>query len=100
MSREGWQADYDHPQDWFDNLFVKAGGSNGSGYSDPKGEDLVAKADAEPGPDKAIPTYVQAAKQMIADAAFAPLVYFKGEILFNPYLPRAGANDLTDVYLN
>jgi oligopeptide transport system substrate-binding protein len=100
MSREGWQADYDHPQDWFDNLFVKAGGSNGSGYSDPKVEDLVAKADAEPVLDKAIPTYVQASKQMIADAAFAPLVYFKGEFLFKPYLQGAGSNNFNDFYWN
>jgi len=100
MSREGWQADYDHPQDWFDNLFVKAGGSNGSGYSDPKVEDLVAKADAEPSLDKAIPTYVEASKQMIADAAFAPLVYFKGEFLFKPYLQGSGSNNFNDFYWN
>ena len=99
MSREGWQADYDHPQDWFDNLFVKQGGSNGSGYSDPKVEDLVKKADAEP-IDQAIPDYQAASKQMIADAAFAPLVYFKGEFLFKPYLQGNGSNNFNDFYWN
>ena len=100
MSREGWQADYDHPQDWFDNLFVKLGGSNGSGYSDPKVEDLVKKADAEPSLDKAIPDYNKASQQMITDAAFAPLVYFKGEFLFKPYLQGAGSNNFNDFYWN
>jgi oligopeptide transport system substrate-binding protein len=100
MSREGWQADYDHPQDWFDNLFVKQGGSNGSGYSDPKVEALVKKADAEPSLDKALPDYNAASKQMIADAAFAPLVYFKGEFLFKPYLQGAGSNNFNDFYWN
>ncbi len=99
MSREGWQADYDHPQDWFDNLFVKQGGSNGSGYSDPKVEALVKKADAEP-LDQAIPDYQAASKQMIADAAFAPLVYFKGEFLFKSYLQNAGSNNFNDFYWN
>jgi ABC-type oligopeptide transport system substrate-binding subunit len=100
LFREGWQADYDHPQDWFDNLFVKAGGSNGGAYTDPKVEDLVAKADAEPSLDKAIPIYNQASKQMMADAAYAPLVYFKGEFLFKPYLQGAGSNNFNDFYWN
>jgi oligopeptide transport system substrate-binding protein len=100
LFREGWQADYDHPQDWFDNLFVKAGGSNGGAFTDPKVEDLVAKADAEPSLDKAIPTYIEATKQMMADAAYAPLVYFKGEFLFKPYLQGAGSNNFNDFYWN
>jgi ABC-type oligopeptide transport system substrate-binding subunit len=100
LFREGWQADYDHPQDWFDNLFVKGGGSNGGAYTDPKVEDLVAKADAEPSLDKAIPIYNQASKQMMADAAYAPLVYFKGEFLFKPYLQGAGSNNFNDFYWN
>jgi len=100
LFREGWQADYDHPQDWFDNLFVKGAGSNGGEFTDPKVEDLVAKADAEPSIDKAIPTYIEASKQMMADAAYAPLVYFKGEFLFKPYLQGAGSNNFNDFYWN
>jgi len=97
LFREGWQADYNHPQDWFDNLFVKTGGSNGGGYSDPKVEDLVKKADAEP-VNQAIPDYEAASRQMEADAAYAPLVYFKGEFLFKPYLVGAGSNNFNDFY--
>jgi oligopeptide transport system substrate-binding protein len=100
LFREGWQADYDHPQDWFDNLFIKGGGSNGGAYTDPKVEALVAKADAEPVLDKAIPDYVAASKQMMADAAYAPLAYFKGEFLFKPYLQGAGSNNFNDFYWN
>jgi oligopeptide transport system substrate-binding protein len=98
--REGWQADYNHPQDWFDNLFIKTGGSNGGAYSDPKVEALVAKADAEPSLDKALPDYLAASKQMMADAAYAPLVYFKGEFMFKPYLQGAGSNNFNDFYWN
>ncbi len=99
MFREGWQADYDHPQDWFDNLFVKGGGSNGGDFSDPQVESLVKKADAEP-LNQAIPDYISATKQMEADAAYAPLVYFKGEFLFKPYLQGAGSNNFNDFYWN
>lgn len=100
LFREGWQADYNHPQDWFDNLFVKTGGSNGGAYTDPKVEALVAKADAEPVLDKALPDYIAASKQMMTDAAYAPLAYFKGEFIFKPYLQGAGSNNFNDFYWN
>jgi oligopeptide transport system substrate-binding protein len=99
LFREGWQADYDHPQDWWDNLFIASGGSNGGAFTDPKVEALVKKADAEP-LDQAIPDYLAATKQMEADAAYAPLVYFKGEFLFKPYLQHAGSNNFNDYYWN
>jgi len=99
LFREGWQADYDHPQDWWDNLFIASGGSNGGAFTDPKVEALVKKADAEP-LDQAIPDYLAATKQMEADAAYAPLVYFKGEFLFKPYLQHAGSNNFNDFYWN
>jgi oligopeptide transport system substrate-binding protein len=99
LFREGWQADYDHPQDWWDNLFIAAGGSNGGAFTDPQVEALVKKADAEP-IDQAIPDYLAANKLMEADAAYAPLVYFKGEFLFKPYLQHAGSNNFNDFYWN
>jgi oligopeptide transport system substrate-binding protein len=99
LFREGWQADYDHPQDWFDNLFIKGGGSNGGDYTDPKVEALVKKADAEP-LDAAIADYNAASRQMMTDAAYAPLAYFKGEFMFKPYLIHAGSNNFNDFYWN
>ncbi len=99
LFREGWQADYNHPQDWFDNLFIKTGGSNGGNFSDPVVEQLVAKADAEP-LSQAIADYNAASKQMEADAAYAPLVYFKGQFLFKPYLQGNGSNNFNDFYWN
>jgi len=99
LCREGWQADYNHPQDWFDNLFVKTGGSNVGLYTDPKVEELVKKADAEP-LSSAVADYQAAGKQMADDAAYAPLVYFKGQFLFKPYLQGAGSNNFNDYYWN
>lgn len=99
LFREGWQADYNHPQDWFDNLFIKTGGSNGGNFTDPVVEQLVAKADAEP-LSQAVADYNAASKQMEADAAYAPLVYFKGQFLFKPYLQGNGSNNFNDFYWN
>jgi oligopeptide transport system substrate-binding protein len=99
LFREGWQADYNHPQDWFDNLFIKTAGANGGGYTDPIVEQLVAKADSEP-LNTAVADYNAASKQMMADAAYAPLVYFKGEFLFKPYLQGNGSNNFNDYYWN
>jgi oligopeptide transport system substrate-binding protein len=95
--REGWQADYDHPQDWFDNLFVTGASSNGSSYSNPVVDQLAKKADAEP-LDTAIPDYQKALVQMETDVAVAPLVYTSGAILFKPYLQGIGANPFNDYY--
>src|SRR5262249_47978738 len=47
LSRAGWQADYDHPHDWYDNLFGRAAGcpdSNcGSGYDSPAFDQVAAR---------------------------------------------------------
>lgn len=97
--REGWQADYDHPQDWFDNLFTCGADSNGSSYCNKKLDDLVHKADTMP-IDQAIPQYQAALKIMEDDAAFAPLVYTSGTFLWKPYLQGIGSNNFQDYYWN
>jgi oligopeptide transport system substrate-binding protein len=95
--REGWQADYDHPQDWFGNLFVCGADSNGSSYCNPKLDDLVNKANAEP-LDQAIPQYQAALKVMEDDVAFTPLVYTAGSILIKPYVSGLGTGAFQDFY--
>jgi oligopeptide transport system substrate-binding protein len=93
--RHSWSADYDHPQDWFDFLFVTGAGSGGTGYSDSKVDDLVKKADALP-IDQALPLYKQAAQQMITDVYGAPLYYSVKTEVFKPYLQGVGGNALYD----
>src|SRR5260370_37642584 len=46
--RQSWSADYDHPQDWFDYLFVTGAPSSGSCYSNPNLDRVVASADGAP----------------------------------------------------
>jgi len=99
MFRDSWGADYDHPQDWFDNLFVcaqaKPGGQNSAGYCNPQVDQLVAKADTQP-IDQAIPAYKQAQQLMIKDAFDAPLTYDTVPYLVHDYVRGSGYNSLYD----
>jgi oligopeptide transport system substrate-binding protein len=103
LSRDGWAADYDHPQDWFDNLWGQAAGcpdmSCSSGYDTHAYDQLLAKADAEPAA-MAIPDYKTLSRQLIDDVAYIPLVYTVDPFLFKPYLLGAGSNNMFDYYWN
>ena len=61
MSRDGWQFDYNHPQDWYDNLWgaiPTSEGANTSGFDDPQYDSILKQADAEP-LTTALPLYNQ-----------------------------------------
>jgi oligopeptide transport system substrate-binding protein len=99
LFRDSWGADYDHPQDWFDNLFTCAqapvGKGNSAGYCNPAVDKIVAKADAEQ-IDKANSEYQQAGKMMISDVFGAELFYSTGQYFTKDYVKGAGLNALYD----
>jgi oligopeptide transport system substrate-binding protein len=99
LSRDGWAADYNHPQDWFDNLWGAVAGCPDttctSGYDTKAYDQLLAKADAEPVP-AAIADYKSLNRQLIDDVAYVPLFYTVDAFVFKPYLLGAGANNLYD----
>ena len=101
MSRDGWAADYDHPQDWFDNLWGQAAGcpdeSCSSGYDTHSYDELAARADTEP-LAMAIPDYKTLSRQLIDDVAYIPLVYTVDPFLFKPYVLGAGSNNMFDYF--
>jgi len=103
LSRDGWAADYDHPQDWFDNLWGAAAGcpdvSCSSGYETKAYDQLLAKADTEP-LNAAIPDYKMLSRQLIDDVAYIPLFYTVNPYLFKPYVLGAGSNNMFDYYWN
>ncbi|HEY1456433.1 MAG TPA: peptide ABC transporter substrate-binding protein [Candidatus Dormibacteraeota bacterium] len=101
MARNGWQADYNHPQDWVDNLWGKIPGcpdaNCGSGYDTQAYDQAVAAADQLP-LDQATSKY-QAIMQMLEnDATYVPLYYSQGAFLFKPYVKGAGTNNFFDYY--
>jgi len=101
LARNGWQADYNHPQDWVDNLWGKIAGcpdaNCGSGYDTPAYDSAVAAADQKP-LDQATPDYQKIMKMLEDDATYIPLYYSQGAFLFKPYVQGAGTNNFFDYY--
>lgn len=100
MARGSWGADYDHPQDWFDNLWTctqaaVGKGSQGQGYCNQAMDKLVQKADAAT-IDKAIPDYQAAGKIMVDDQVQANLTYGTQTYFTQSYVKGAGFNGLYD----
>ena len=99
LSRDGWQADYNHPQDWFDNLWGTKVGCPDSGcstgYTTKAYDDLLAKADAEP-LDQAKADYAKLNQMLIDDVVYIPLFYSVGAFLIKPYVKGAGSNSFSD----
>jgi oligopeptide transport system substrate-binding protein len=103
LSRDGWAADYNHPQDWFDNLWGENAGCPDvgctTGYDTKAYDQLLAKADTEPLPG-AIADYKALSRQLIDDVVYVPLFYKVDAFLFKPYVLGAGSNNMFTYYWN
>jgi oligopeptide transport system substrate-binding protein len=100
MSRDGWQFDYNSPQDWYDNLWGKAvldAGANTSGFDTPEYDSILAQADQKP-TDQALPLYNQLAQLLIQDVVYIPLYYSVGNFLIHSYVKGAGSTTQADYY--
>ncbi|HXN91116.1 MAG TPA: peptide ABC transporter substrate-binding protein [Candidatus Sulfotelmatobacter sp.] len=93
--RQSWAADYDHPQDWFDYLFVTGASSSGSCYSNPSFDKVVAAADATP-LSSSLPDYKVAGDLLVNDSIYAGLLYGVQQYLVHPYMRGVGGNALYD----
>ena len=74
LYRHSWGADYNHPQDWFDFLFVTNGGSSGSCYSNTQLDQLENQANQKP-LQQSLDTYKQENK-ILTDNAVAPALFY------------------------
>ena len=95
MFRQSWGADYDHPQDWFDYLFVTGASSSGSCYSNPNLDQVVGSADAGP-PASGTTGYRVAGFMLVNDSIYGGLLYGVQQYLVHPYVIGAGGNALYD----
>ena len=93
--RQSWAADYDHPQDWFDYLFVSGASSSGSCYSNPSLDALIAGADASPA-GAAAADFKTAGFVLVNDSVYAGLLYGVQQYLVHPWVRGAGGNALYD----
>jgi oligopeptide transport system substrate-binding protein len=97
LFRQSWSADYDHPQDWFDYLFVTGASSSGSCYSNPNLDKVIAAADVAPLAESLV-EYKTAGHMLVNDTVFAPLIYGVQQYLSHPYVVGVGGNALYDFY--
>jgi oligopeptide transport system substrate-binding protein len=103
LSRDGWQADYDTPQDWFDNMYGALAGcpktNCTSGYSNDTFNKDATQADAKPLTD-ALPTYKTMSQMLIDEVAYIPLYYTVGAFMIQKYVKGAGSNNFFDYFWN
>ena len=101
LARNGWQADYNHPQDWTANIWGKLPGcpdaNCGSGYDTAAWDKAETEADALP-LSQAIPKYQAMMKMLEDDVTYIPLYYSQGAFLIKPYVKGAGTNNFFDYY--
>jgi ABC-type oligopeptide transport system substrate-binding subunit len=95
--RHSWGADYDHPQDWFDFLFVSNAGSSGSCYSNPQLDQMAKDANTKP-ITQALDTYKAMNKILVDNCVTGNLFYGVQQYLVHPYVQGAGGNALYDNY--
>jgi oligopeptide transport system substrate-binding protein len=95
LFRQSWTADYDHPQNWFDYLFVSGASSSGSCYSNPNLDRVVAQADAS-APNATASQYRTAGYILVHDTVFAGLLYGVQQYLVHAYVKGAGGNAMYD----
>ncbi len=97
--RDSWGADYDNPQDWFDNIFICSqaaiGLGNNDGICDQRVDTAVKKAEGETG-TQANTDFVTAGRQLISDVAGATLEYGANQYFIKPYVQGGGGNALYD----
>jgi oligopeptide transport system substrate-binding protein len=97
--RDSWGADYDNPQDWFDNIFICSqaaiGLGNNDGICDHRVDTAVKKAEGESG-SQSLADFVTAGKQLATDYAFASIEYGANQYFIKSYVKGGGGNALYD----
>lgn len=103
MSRDGWSTAYNHPQDWFDNLWGTIAGCPDttctSGYVTKAYDELVARVDSE-SLASSVADYKALSRLLMDDVAYIPLYYTLRPMLVKQYVLGAGRNNIFDYYWN
>lgn len=82
----GWNGDYPDPDNWLPGVFESGARNNHTHYSNPKFDDLVKKAIAEPDERKRTAMWAEAQKMVVDDAAMAFLMHQEYFILLPPHV--------------
>ena len=87
MGFYGWNADYPDPDNWLPELFGTGAGNNHTNYSNPKLDDLMKKAIAEPDEQKRLAMWAEAQKIVVEDDVVIGYLYHdENFLLVKPYV--------------
>jgi oligopeptide transport system substrate-binding protein len=90
--RMGWCADYPDANNWVNEVFHSASGSNYANYNNPAYDALVEQAARETDPDVRLDLYRQAETLLVdTDTAIAPIYFYTIVNLTKPYVVRTFA---------
>ncbi|HYF62805.1 MAG TPA: ABC transporter substrate-binding protein, partial [Herpetosiphonaceae bacterium] len=81
-----WVADYPDPQNFLEVLFGAAGQYNFTNYANPRFDELIAQAKAEPDEAKRGELYRQAEKLLLDDFVVLPMSHSTDYSLVKPYV--------------
>ena len=95
--RHSWSADYDHPQDWFDFLFITDAGSSGSCYSNPQLDSMAKDANTKD-LSQSLDQYKAMGQILIDNTVGGALFYGRQQYLAHTWTVGGGKNALYDYY--
>jgi ABC-type oligopeptide transport system substrate-binding subunit len=86
ISRNGWAADFPHPDNQNRDLFACGAGNNNSGYCNPDYDALLNQGAQANDYAAALPFYTQAEQLLVGDAPVFFMRYGEGVRLIRPYV--------------
>ncbi len=86
VSRNGWGADFPHPDNQNRDLFACGSGNNGSRYCNPAYDDLLEQGATAGSYEEAATFYQEAERLLAADAPVLFLRYGEGVSLIRPWV--------------
>jgi oligopeptide transport system substrate-binding protein len=86
ITRNGWGADFPHPDNQLRDLFATGAGNNNSGYSNPAFDLLLDQATAATDPAKSTELYKRAQRLLVDDAPVLFIGYVNRRWLVKPYV--------------
>ncbi len=95
--RHSWGADYDHPQDWFDFLFVTDAGSGGACLSNSQIDQMATTANAKP-LSQSLDTYKAMNKILVDNTYTGNLFYGIQQYVSHSYVKGVSGTPLYDNY--
>lgn len=97
--RSGWVADYPSIENFLNPVFRTGAGVNGTGYSNPEVDALLAAADAAPTEREGWARYQQAERLILADMPAIPLWFQKVQSGWSPRITDVAVSQLLQLDL-